>query len=116
AVLIAQGGTLLRAIAPALAVNGADREHVQLLGTGLWDDTSLANETSLDGGWYAAPAPNADADFIAKYRATFGAPPANLASLAYDAVALVALLAPGDAYHRFTRDALMDPNGFTGVS
>jgi ABC-type branched-subunit amino acid transport system substrate-binding protein len=116
AILVAQGGPVLRAIGPTLSANGADRAHVQLLGTGLWDDESLSSESALQGGLYAAPAPNADADFIAKYRSVFGAAPANLASLAYDAVALVALLAPGEPYHRFTRAALMDPNGFTGVS
>jgi len=113
AVLVAQGGSVLRAIAPTMAASG---NHVQLLGTGLWDDDSLSREAALEGGWYAAPAPNADANFVARYRATFGAAPANIASLAYDAMALVALLSPGDPYHRFTRAALMDPNGFTGVS
>ncbi len=42
--------------------------------------------------------------------------PATLASLAYDAVSLVALLAPGKPYSRFTNAALMDPNGFSGVN
>ncbi len=113
AVLVAQGGTVLRAIAPTISAQG---NHLQLLGTGLWDDATLSREASLEGGWYAAPEPDADANFIAKYRAAFGAAPANLASLAYDAVALVALLSPGEPYRRFTRAALMDPNGFTGVS
>ena len=113
AVLVAQGGAVLRAIAPTVT---SRENHLQLLGTGLWDDETLSREAALEGGWYAAPEPNADASFIAKYRTAFGAAPANLASLAYDAVALVALLSPGEAYHRFTRAALMDPNGFTGVS
>ena len=39
-----------------------------------------------------------------------------MASLAYDAVSLVALLSPGRPYHRFTIGALMDPNGFSGVN
>ena len=76
----------------------------------------IGTEPSLDGGWYAAPAPNADAEFVTKYRSAFGAPPAQLASLAYDAVSLVALLSPGTPYHRFTNAALMDPNGFAGVN
>ena len=113
AVLVAQGGAVLKAIAPTMTAEG---NHLQLLGTGLWDDDSLAREAALEGGWYAAPEPNADANFVAKYRAAFGAAPSNIASLAYDAVALVTLLAPGEPYHRFTRAALMDPNGFTGVS
>lgn len=117
AVLIAQGGVMLKALAPTLSLDGASKDKVKLLGTGLWDDDpSLAREGSLVGSWYAAPAPNADAQFIAKYRGTFGSAPAQLASLAYDAVSLVALLSQGAPYHRFTQAALMDPNGFAGVN
>jgi len=117
AVLIAQGGVILRAIAPTLSLDGASRDKVKLLGTGLWDDDAqIMREASLLGSWYAAPAPNKDADFAGKYRAAFGTAPAGLASLAYDAVSLVALLAPGKPYHRFTMSALMDPNGFSGVN
>jgi branched-chain amino acid transport system substrate-binding protein len=117
AIFIAQGGVILRAIAPTLSLDGATRDKVKLLGTGLWnDDVSLAREASLEGSWYAAPAPNADGEFAAKYRAAFGTAPAQLASLAYDAVSLVALLAQGAPYHRFTQAALMDPNGFAGVN
>ncbi|HJT43474.1 MAG TPA: penicillin-binding protein activator [Rhizomicrobium sp.] len=117
AVLIAQGGVILRAIAPTLSLDGATRDKVKLLGTGLWnDDASLTREAALYGSWYAAPAPNADTEFVAKYRAAFSAAPPQLASLAYDAVSLVALLAPGTPYRRFTAAALMDPNGFAGVN
>jgi ABC-type branched-subunit amino acid transport system substrate-binding protein len=100
AVLIAQGGVMLRAIAPTLSFHGASRDKVKLLGTGLWaDDPQLMRESSLEGSWYAAPSPNADEQFVTKYRTTFGAAPAPIASLAYDAVSLVALLSlyPGGA-------------------
>jgi branched-chain amino acid transport system substrate-binding protein len=117
AVLIAQGGVILRAIAPTLSLDGATRDKVKLLGTGLWDDDkAIARESSLQGSWYAAPAPNADAEFVDKYRAAFGTAPAQIASLAYDAVSLVALLSQGAPYHRFTAAALSDPNGFAGVN
>lgn len=117
AVLIAQGGVILRAIAPTLSLDGATRDKVKLLGTGLWDDdAALMREANLQGSWYAAPAPNTDGEFVSKYRATYGAAPAQLASLAYDAVSLVALLSQGAPYHRFTRAALTDPNGFSGVN
>jgi branched-chain amino acid transport system substrate-binding protein len=117
AILIAQGGVILRAIAPTLSLDGVARDKVKLLGTGLWnDDAAVTRETSLQGSWYAAPAPNADTEFVNKYRTAFGTAPAQLASLAYDAVSLVALLSSGTPYHRFTRSALMDPNGFAGVN
>jgi ABC-type branched-subunit amino acid transport system substrate-binding protein len=116
ALLIAQGGNLLKAIGPALIFNDLDRTKVKLLGTGLWADASLNREDSLAGGWYAAPEPEADAAFVAKYHAAFNLNPANLASLAYDAVSLVALLSQGEPYRRFTHAALMDANGFAGVN
>jgi len=117
AVMIAQGGPILRAIGPDLSFSGLDKNKVKLLGTGLWDDDkAIARESSLQGSWYAAPTPNADAAFVDKYRAAFGTAPAQIASLAYDAVSLVALLSQGPAYHRFTAAALADPNGFAGVN
>ena len=73
AMLIAQGGAILRAIAPTLSLDGVTKDKVKLLGTGLWnDDPAISREASLLGSWYAAPAPNADAEFVSKYRATFG--------------------------------------------
>jgi len=113
--IVAVGGNSLRALAPALAENGIDRGKIKLMGTGLWDDPSIQKETALEGGWFAAPAPNADSSFVAKYRAAYGSEPPQLASLAYDAVSLVALLSQGAPYHRFTDSALTDPNGFSGV-
>ncbi|HEY6578928.1 MAG TPA: penicillin-binding protein activator [Rhizomicrobium sp.] len=115
AILIAQGGVLLRDIASALAADGAGSHQVQFLGTGLWDDPATSEEPSLAGGWFAAPDPEAERSFDAKYRAAFGSNPPALSTLAYDAVSLVALLSSGPPYHRFTRGALMDANGFSGV-
>lgn len=116
AVLIAQGGGVLRAIAPSLAFNGLDPAKVKLLGTGLWDEETVTKEQTLQGGWFAAPEPDADSTFVEKYKRVYGATPPQLASLAYDAVSLVALLSPGVPYHRFTPATLMDPNGFAGVN
>jgi ABC-type branched-subunit amino acid transport system substrate-binding protein len=117
AVMIAQGGAILRAIAPDLSFSGMDHNKVKLLGTGLWDDPSLGREDVLVGGWFAAPEPSANDAFASRYHDTFGVnpPQPQLTSLAYDAVALVALLSNGQPYHRFTQGALMDPNGFAGI-
>lgn len=115
AILIAQGGTLLADIAPTLAADGAGSQRVQYLGTGLWDDPGTMREPSLAGGWFAAPDPDAKRDFEARFRSAYGTSPPALASLAYDAVSLIAVLAPGSPYHRFTAQALTDPNGFAGI-
>ena len=114
-ILIAQGGSLLRGIVPALVYAGVDQTKVKFLGTGLWDDPSIGRQPLIAGGWFAAPEPSADDAFTARYKSVFGSTPPELASLAYDAISLVSLLSSGPAYHRFTRSALTDPNGFAGV-
>jgi ABC-type branched-subunit amino acid transport system substrate-binding protein len=115
AILIAQGGNLLREIGPTLAADGASNQKVQYLGTGLWDDPSIAKEPMLAGGWFTAPAHDSHKQFEARFHAQFASNPPQLATLAYDAVALVARLAGGQPYHRFTASILTDPNGFGGV-
>jgi branched-chain amino acid transport system substrate-binding protein len=115
AILIAQGGPLLREIASSLAGAGISVEQVKLLGTGLWDDQATSRDPMLAGGLFAAPSPEADVAFEQKYHNVYGSSPPPLASLAYDAVSLVALLSSGTPYKRFTPQALTDPNGFAGV-
>jgi ABC-type branched-subunit amino acid transport system substrate-binding protein len=116
AILVPQGGSLMRGLAQTLAYSNVDLAKVKLLGTGLWLEPVSQKEGLLAGAWFAAPQPSTDDAFNAKYRATFGSEPPQLASLAYDAVSLVALLASGTPYHRFTQRAITDPNGFAGVS
>lgn len=117
AILIADGDVNLKTVAPLLQVDGVDRAHVHLLGTGLWDDSTLTKESSLQGAWFAAPTPYADDAFDTKFKNAFGATPPRLATLAYDGISLAVLIAQaGEPYKRFTAQALMDPNGFAGVN
>ena len=115
AILIAEGGAMLQAIAPALALNGATSRTTQFLGTGLWDDPSIAREPGLANGRFAAPPPENFRGFSAHYRDIYEAVPPRIATLSYDAVSLVALLARGRPYQRFTDAALTDPKGFSGI-
>ncbi len=114
-IFLPQGGSLLRALVPTLTYNGVDATKVKYIGTGLWDDPANTKEPQLTGGWFAAPQPSTDAAFAARYRSVFGNEPPSLAGLAYDAVSLTTLLAKGMPYHRFTKAALTDPNGFAGA-
>ena len=115
AVLIGEGGSVLQAIGSALVVGGADNRTTQFLGTGLWDDAAVLREPILANGWFAAPNPEAFRSFSNHYRMAFNANPPRIATLAYDAISLVALLSRGRPYDRFTEAALTDPNGFSGV-
>ena len=112
AILIGEGGGMLEAIGPAL---GVAAKSSKLLGTGLWDDAAVSQEPTLANGWFAAPAPAAFRDFSERYRQTYRSAPPRIATLTYDAVSLVALLARGRPYDRFTDAVLTDPSGFTGV-
>lgn len=112
--LLAEGGPQLRAIAAALTAAGIRPPAVQLLGTGKWDEPGVGAEPALVGAWFAAPSPAGREDFEERYRRTFGQAPPRLATLAYDATALAAVLARGPQSAPFTEASLTDPNGFYG--
>ncbi len=115
AVLLPEGGTTLRLLAPSLPYNDIDNRVVRFLGTGLWDNPLLWREPALDYGWFAAPAPETRGRFVEAYGSVFNAPPHRLASLAYDAVTLTASLANGRPGARFDAVHLTNPSGFAGV-
>lgn len=111
--LVAEGGAKLRAIAGQLSAYQIDPSRLRLLGTGLWDEEGLGNVPALIGGWYAAPDSASRARFLTAYEQTYGQQPPRLATLAYDATALAAVLAKRGA--GFDRAALTGLNGFSGV-
>ena len=76
----------------ALAANRVNVKRLQLLGSGLWADPSVSSAPSLEGAWYPAPDPAGYRNFAARYRKRFNQDPVQTATLAYDAVALVAAL------------------------
>jgi ABC-type branched-subunit amino acid transport system substrate-binding protein len=103
-------------VAQALAANGVDLKRVQLLGTGLWgDDTRISSEKLLDGGWYPSPEQTGFRNFSGRYRARYGQDPVRTATLAYDAVALVAALVKTQGMQRFSEQVLTNPSGFAGI-
>jgi branched-chain amino acid transport system substrate-binding protein len=113
AVLLPEGGARLKALAPLLAYYDIDPGKVHFLGTGLWDEPGIGSEIALDGGWYAAPPPAARADFEKRFRDLYRHSPPRLATLAYDATALAAVLAHGGT--DFSAAALTNPSGFAGL-
>ncbi len=115
AVFLPEGGQRLKALAPLLPYYDIDPRKVKFLGTGLWDDPSLAREPSLEGGWFPAPAPEAHAQFVTRYTRVYGALPPRIASLAYDAVSLAVALSQRLEGQRFTTEALTTADGFAGV-
>jgi branched-chain amino acid transport system substrate-binding protein len=83
------------------------------LGTGLWDDARALSAPVLDGAWFAAPSPASFSVFEKKFRMTYGSTPPRLASIAYDAAALAAVLSRSGK--GFGTGAITNPNGFAGM-
>lgn len=126
AVIVPEGGALLRTLAPLLPFYEVDTEKVKVLGTGLWNDKTLTNEPPLYGAWFAAPDPSLTEGFLGRYQALFGERPTRIATLSYDAIGLIASLVKdkminngdnkdGEERMSFSRQALTDPKGFNGV-
>ncbi|MQP65742.1 ABC transporter substrate-binding protein [Niveispirillum sp. SYP-B3756] len=115
AVLIAEGGTKLREIASLFPFFDIDPAPGRLLGTGLWDEGGLGREPALIGGWYAAPPSEGRQAFEQRFQQLYGYKPHRLATLAYDATALAAVLAKAGGRDGFDPAALTNPNGFAGV-
>jgi branched-chain amino acid transport system substrate-binding protein len=93
ALLIADGGKTLQAIAALLPYYDIDPKKIKMLGTGHWDLPGIGSEPALVGGWFAAPAPDGRREFEKQYNTIFGAVAPRLATLAYDATALAAVFA-----------------------
>lgn len=130
AVLVPEGGALMRTLAPLLPFYEIDPNRVKLLGTGLWNDEGLLGEPPLQGAWFAAPDPEAPRAFLNRYAETYGEPAPRIATLAYDALSLVASMAraQNDENHIedeagpdltinkvFAADRFLRPEGFSGV-
>ncbi len=115
ALLLADDGDAVAATAEALTASGANLRNIQMLGTGLWDNPRVFASPALQGGLYAAPDPSGFRSFAGRYRARFGGEPVRTATLAYDAVALVAALARTQGAQRFSPEVLTNPSGFAGI-
>jgi ABC-type branched-subunit amino acid transport system substrate-binding protein len=115
ALLLADDGDSVVATADALTAAGANLRNIQLLGTGLWDNPRVFASQSLQGGLYAAPDPAGFRAFSGRYHSRYNSDPVRTATLAYDAVALVAALARTQGNQRFSGDVLTNPSGFAGI-
>jgi ABC-type branched-subunit amino acid transport system substrate-binding protein len=114
-IFIPDGADAVPQVVQALAASGVNLKRVQLLGSGLWDDPRIISTAAIDGGWYAAPDSAGFRNFSGRYRARYGQDPVRTATLAYDAVALVAALVKTQGPQRFSEQALTNPSGFAGI-
>ena len=114
AIFIPDGADSVTAAVQILAANGVTR-RIQLIGTGLWDDPRIFADAGAQGGWFAAPDPAGFRSFSSRYRSRYGQDPLRPATLAYDAVSLVAALVKTQGAVRFSEEVLNNPSGFAGI-
>ncbi|HEU0118584.1 MAG TPA: penicillin-binding protein activator [Alphaproteobacteria bacterium] len=114
ALFLPEGSGELITVSVQLANAGFDNNHIRVIGTGLWDEEKLAKKSPfLLGGWYAASDPAARQNFVTAYKNAYNQDPPRLATLAYDATALAAVLAKRGM--KFDSASLTNPNGFAGL-
>jgi ABC-type branched-subunit amino acid transport system substrate-binding protein len=114
-IFIPDGADAVPQVVAALAADKVNLKRVQLLGTGLWEDPRIFADRRLEGGLYAAPDSAGFRNFSARYRARYGQDPVRTATLAYDAVALVAALVKTQGPQRFSDQILTNSSGFAGL-
>jgi len=113
AILLPEGGTALRSLAPLLPYYDIDPADVQFMGTSRWADPDTVREPALSRGLFAGPDKDTQRPFLDAYDRTYGETATTLASLAYDAVMMGAFVADGDPRQRYARAE--SPEGFYGV-
>ncbi|HEX5845150.1 MAG TPA: penicillin-binding protein activator [Rhodoplanes sp.] len=115
ALFIPDSGDAVPRVARLLEAAGVSAKRLQVLGTGLWDDPRIFSDAALEGGWFAAPDSKGYKAFATRYRSKFGQDPVRTATLAYDAVALVAAIAKSQPGQPITSEMLTNPSGFSGI-
>ncbi|MEB3702378.1 Penicillin-binding protein activator [Candidatus Bealeia paramacronuclearis] len=112
ALLVPEGGKSLMGLLPYLESYALTSQSVQLLGSGQWDSSDVWKIQGLQGAWFASPAPQLRQEFEEHYKSAFISQSPRIAPLAYDAVALAAVLSTRG---NFSPQALEVKQGFSGI-
>ncbi len=117
ALMIPESGQKLKAFAAMLPAFELTPGLVRILGTAQWQgDPTLSSEPALNGGWFAATAPDRYQTFAQRYASLYGAQPDPRAGIVYDAVTLAVALAQSKQGGDFSAQRMTDPSGFAGVT
>ena len=115
ALFLPDSGEAVPQILQALSSAGVNLSGKQMIGTGLWDSQALFNVPQLQGGIFAAPDPAGFRAFSQRYEARFGQKPVRTATLAHDAVSLMAALVNTGGEAGLNDTAIQNPSGFGGI-
>jgi len=93
AIFVADGGNQMRIIVKALNKYHIDLKKIKLISAGLPNDEEMLKIPELQGAWFPSSPINSYFAFERRFTKTYGYKPARLASLAYDATAIIAKIA-----------------------
>lgn len=113
---IPEGGATLTQIITHLHNKGLLTPNIQLVGTGQWDDVQTLQNPLLNKALLSGPDPQKRRLFEEKYQTNYGVAPNRLASLAYDAMCLLAALQKHFQDNPYALSSLTQPRGFDGVN
>jgi len=103
-------------LAQLLPENGLDPMKIQYAGLARWDvPAQMLDLPGVQNGWFAVPDTASNENFATRYELVNGGRPHNLASLAYDAVSIIAQIGRSDGGAVLSAQNLTNPNGFKGV-
>ncbi len=115
ALFIPEQADAMSAVSKDLVANGLDSKKVQIIGTGLWNDSRTLGLPALQGAWFTAPENAGFNAFAQRYKAKYGSEPTRIATLAYDAVSLAIALSRSQGSQRYSETVLTNPSGFNGA-
>ena len=114
ALFIPEDSANLPSVAQALSGAGIDLSKLMVLGTSVWNQPSVFKISQFQGAVFPAPESTGFDSFAKRYKAKFGQNPVRIATLGFDATALVAALTKTQGANRFQESTLTNPSGFSG--
>lgn len=115
ALLAPQGGKQLAMITQLLSQYNHDPKNIKLLGISNWYEYDILKNPVLQGSWFAAPPQERRRLFESKFKELYGYEPNEIASLAYDGIALTATIAKMTKGTKFSPQEVGNPRGFVGI-
>ncbi len=114
ALFIPEDAVNLPSVAQALSSSGIDLSKLMVLGTSIWNQPSAFKISQFQGAVFPAPESTGFDSFAKRYKAKFGQNPVRIATLGFDATALVAALTKTQGANRFQENVLTNASGFSG--
>lgn len=113
ALFLPERGEKLERLTTALRDKGITPDRIQFFGPDSWDEMSTTTCQLTRKGMYAAADRVEMEKFKQRFQSTYGYCPADIASIAYDMVAMIASLSKGG--YKISNELITNHNGFKGI-